>query len=176
MKIAITATLIALSSAAFSQGNYLEVKQEFLSDSANFGAWEVSTHQNLLDKSLSESLKSNILQSSEPYAIPNMKEIQALINNEKSNFRPDLTLSINTFKGREPLNLSINTIDTRRERNILRGQVEGFDGSQVKLVVYNGQMTGRITFLDKQQVLVIKSINGGISANYEVDTSDISYD
>ncbi|WP_086929661.1 hypothetical protein [Agarilytica rhodophyticola] len=176
MKIAITTILIAFSSVAFAQGKYLEVKQEFLSDNANFGAWEVSSQQNLLDKSLSESLKSNILQSSGPYAITNMKDIQALINNEKSKLYPDLKLSVNTFKNQKPLEISINRIDTRQQREILRGQVDGVEGSNVKLVVYNGQMSGRVTFMGKQKVLVIRSMNGGIAANYEVDTSNITFD
>lgn len=176
MKIAVTTFLIAFSSVAFSQSSYLDIKQEFLSDRADFGAWEISTHQSMLDKSLSEGLKSNVLQSSGPYSITNMNEMQVLIDTEKSKTYPDLKLSLNSFKGRDPLNVSINRIDTRKERNILRGEVDGFNGSQVKLVVYNGQMTGRITFSTSQKVLVIRSINGGISANYEVDTSNITYD
>jgi len=176
MKIAITTLLLTFSSVTFSQSSYLEVEQEFLSDRADFGAWEVSTHQNALDKSLSDALKSRVLQSSGPYSIANMKEISKLIRSEKGKTYPDLKLSVNTFKGSKPLNISINRIDTRLERDILRGEVDGASGSQVKLVVYKGQMTGRVTFASSPKVLVIRSANGGIAANYEVDTTGITYD
>ncbi len=176
MKIAIPTFLIFFSSVAFSQTDYVEIKQEFLVERSDLGAWEVLTNESKLDTSLSKSLMPNVMQSSGPYTIANMHEIEALIEGEKTKFRPNLKLSLNTFAGSDPLNVSIDRIDTRYERNILRGQVDGFEGSQVKLVVYNGQMTGRITFASKQSVLVIRSIDGGISANYEVDTSDITYD
>ena len=58
----------------------------------------------------------------------------------------------------------------------MRGKVDGFADSQVKLVVYNGQMSGRITLANDQKIMVIRSMDGGMTAHYEVDTSDITYD
>lgn len=176
MKIAISTLLITFSSIAFSQSNYLEVKQDFLSDSQSFGSWEISTHKSKLDKSLSESLKNNVLNSSEPYYISNINEIQSLIDSEKSKYQPSLNLSLNTFKGSKPLNVSIDRMSNHQGREILRGKVDGFADSQVKLVVYNGQMSGRITLSNNQKIMVIRSMDGGMTAHYEVDTSDITYD
>lgn len=176
MKPAITLFLLFYSAITLSQTSRIEVQQEFLSDQGGIGTFQVSTHQASLDKSLSTDLKSKVLRSSGPYAISNMNDITLLVDAEKSKPYPDLKLSMNSFNNSDPLNISINRIDTLKDRNILRGQVDGFASSHVKLVVYNGQMTGRISLSQDQKVLVIRSINGGISANYEIDTSDITFD
>ena len=176
MKIVLTLFLLSYTSLALSQTSRIEVQQEFLADQSRIGTLNVSTQQSSLDKSLSTDLRAKVLRSSGPYAISNMSDIQLLVDVEKSKTHPDLKLSLNSFNDSDPLNISINRIDTLKDRNILRGQVDGQEFSQVKLVVYNGQMTGRISLSQDQKVLVIRSIDGGISANYEVDTSDITFD
>lgn len=176
MKTALIVLLSILSSIVFAQDGRLKIKKGYLSEQAKFGGWEISTRKNLLNKSLSESLVNNVVRSSEPYTISNISEIKALIDTEKYKPSPDLLLSLNIFRKREALNLSITRIDTRQGREILRGTVDGYEESKVKLVVYNGQMTGRITLSKDPSVYVIRSVNGGISASYEIDTSDITYD
>lgn len=176
MKIPLTLFLLSYASLALSQTSRIEIQQDFLSDQDRIGTLNVSTQQASLDTSLSVDLKSKVLRSSGPYAISNMGDIQLLVDVEKSKSHPNLKLSMNSFNDSDLLNISINRIDTLKDRDILRGQVDGFEFSHVKLVVYNGQMTGRISLSQDQKVLVIRSINGGISANYEVDTSDITFD
>lgn len=175
MKPLIAALYITLPALAFAQTDHLKIKNEPLSSRDSFGAMEILNQKDMLDQSLSDSLKSDVLRSSEPYTITNMSEIQGLIDNEKTKLYPDFRLSMHTFEGSAPVSILVNRIDTIRQRHILRGEVYGLTGSQVKLVVYDGKMSGRIIFSDQQKVLVIRSINGGISANYEVDTRNITY-
>lgn len=176
MKSILTLFLLSYASITLSQTSRIELQQEFLVDQNRIGTLNVSTQQASLDKSLSSDLKSKVLRSSGPYSISNISDIELLVDTEKLKPYPDLKLSMTSFDNSDPLNISINRIDTLKDRDILRGQVDGFEFSQVKLVVYNGQMTGRISLSQDPKVLVIRSINGGISANYEVDTSDITFD
>lgn len=176
MKILSALFLFSYSALALSQTSRISVQQDFLADQDRIGTFQVSTQQASLDESLSADLRSKVLRSSGLYAISNMSDIQLLVNAEKSKSYPDLKLAMNSFNDSDPLNISISRIDTLKDRDILRGQVDGYAYSQVKLVVYNGQMTGRISLSQDPKVLVIRSINGGISANYEIDTSDITFD
>ncbi|GLS26831.1 hypothetical protein [Marinibactrum halimedae] len=176
MKIAITTALIAFSSIAISEERVLEIQQQFLSDRTELGAWEIENHAANLNKSLSADLMKNVTQHTQPFYVSNIKALQSAINTEKTAKNPQLRLSVDTFEGQAPLTLMIDQISTRHTRDILRGKVEGHDDSRVKLVVHNRKMSGQIAFASTEKVLVIRSMEGGATATYEVDVSDITYD
>ena len=173
---AIALILLTFTTSSFSQNNALEIEQAFLFQKNDLSALEINTEQLKLNNNLSQSLTSHIVHSSEAYSIANIKEIQTRIAAEANKAQPNLELTLNTFTNQKPLNLSINSIKNIAGRYILRGKVTGMKQSKVKLVAYQQQLSGRITLDARKRVLVIRSLASGISANYEIDTSDITYD
>jgi len=176
MKTIIPILSLVVSSYVYSQESYLKVEQDYLYNKASFSsATEIAPHKEALDKVFSLSLKDNVIRRSEPFSIENMSDIEGMISTENFTTQPNLNLRFTTFEEDSPIDLKINRMKNSLGRKILRGQVDGHPESEVKLVIYDGGLSGRISYTNSDRVIVIHSLNN-ISAVYEIDVSDITYD
>ncbi len=174
MKFTTTLFILSFSPFVFSQSE-VNLQQEYLKDKSSFGAWEINQKSNSLDKGLSFSLQDKVLRKSEPFVVGNLATLKKSLVSESYRAKPELIIRLNTFSSYKSTDLKIDNILEVDDRYILRGEVENASGSKVKLVVHENEISGRITYPNSHNVTVIYSLDG-VSAVYDIDVSDITYD
>lgn len=167
---------IALASfLAHAQTDSIELVDEYLSNDTNQSLPHINNEKEQLEKGLPTMMKDHIIRKEQAFRV-RTKALKNGIQQQFDKEQPELNLSIRLFEGDGVSNILIHTINQSEGRTFMYGTIKEKPGSKVNLVEYQGSLSGVVRYSGSKKVVLLHSGEGSVSATYEVDTTNVTYD
>ena len=167
--------LLLGSPLLYAQSARIDMVETFLINDSNQSLWQIEEKEKEIQTGLSELMQERVLRKGKAFRA-NALAIKNLAHTEMKSTKPSMNLSMRLFDDKAASLITIDKINVAHGRTIMRGSLAGVPGSKVRLIEYNGALSGTMSYPKTETVVVLLSDGADVSAAYEVDIAGLEFD